>query len=316
MERLIITGVSGYIGSKLVSRLNEMGDVHEIIGIDKTEPKACLSKLTFYRKDIRDPLEQILIDHNVDTVVHLAYVVSPIHSKSLMEDININGTKNVLSACASAGVNQILYTSSATAYGFYPDNDVPLTEDSPLRGNDDFTYSKTKKEIEAIFSGYVQQNPQIAVSIIRPAFVVGPGFSDPLARHLRKKLVMLPWTTAPFQFVHEDDLIDIICLLLEKQGAGIFNVGADGTITSKEMIGLLGNIAVRLPFKIMYMLTWLAWTLRLSFLAEFPSPALNLARYPWIVSSDKLKRELGYEYKYTTLEAYKDFAREVRGASG
>ena len=136
MERLIITGVSGYIGSKLVSRLNEMGDVHEIIGIDKAEPKACLSKLTFYRKDIRDPLEQILIDHNVDTVVHLAYVVSPIHSKSLMEDININGTKNVLSACASAGVNQILYTSSATAYGFYPDNDVPLTEDSPLRGND------------------------------------------------------------------------------------------------------------------------------------------------------------------------------------
>ncbi|MEZ4577969.1 MAG: hypothetical protein R2875_08165 [Desulfobacterales bacterium] len=48
---------------------------------------------------------------------------------------------------------QILYTSSTTAYGFYPDNDQPLTEDSPLRGNDDFTYAKNKKEIEAIFKG-------------------------------------------------------------------------------------------------------------------------------------------------------------------
>ncbi len=314
MERVLITGVSGYIGGKVVSRLNEREDVKAIVGIDVAEPHVAPAKLRFFRKDIRDPIEQILSDHEIDTVVHLAYVVAPIHSKRLMEDINISGTKNVLTACAQASVKHILYTSSATAYGFHPDNDVPLTEDSPLRGNDDFTYSKTKKEIEAIFSEFISQHPEIAISIIRPAFVVGPGFDDPLARHLRKKVVLLPRNTPPFQFVHEDDLTEVICLLLERKVKGAFNVGADETITSDEMIRLLGNIAVRLPFTIMYVLTWLAWTLRLSFLAEFPSPALNLARYPWVVSSEKLKRELGYKYKYTTAEAYHDFVQKVKSS--
>jgi nucleoside-diphosphate-sugar epimerase len=63
-------------------------------------------------------------------------------------DINKGGTRNVLDAPVKAGIKQILYTSSTTAYGFYPDNDLPLTEDSPIRGNDDFTYAKNKKEIE------------------------------------------------------------------------------------------------------------------------------------------------------------------------
>ena len=62
-----------------------------------------------------------------------------------MEDINRSGTRNILDLSARAGVKQVLYTSSTTAYGFYPDNDRPLTEESPLRGNNDFTYAKNKK---------------------------------------------------------------------------------------------------------------------------------------------------------------------------
>ncbi len=62
-----------------------------------------------------------------------------------MEDININGTKAVMDSVPKAGVGQVLYTSSTTAYGFHPDNDNTLTDVSPLRGNDDFTYSKCKR---------------------------------------------------------------------------------------------------------------------------------------------------------------------------
>ncbi|MGB3128401.1 MAG: hypothetical protein WBC11_01620, partial [Dehalococcoidia bacterium] len=155
-------------------------------------------------------------------------------------------------------------------------------------------------------------NPEIAVTIIRPAFVVGPGFDDPLARHLRKKVVLLPSNTQPFQFVHEDDLVEIIYLLLKRGAAGAFNVGADGTVTSDETVGLLGNIQVRLPFQLMYLLTGLAWNLRLSFITEFPAPALNMARYSWVVSNEKLKEELNYQYRYTSLEAYRDFAEFVK----
>ena len=171
-------------------------------------------------------MDDIFENRQIDIVVHTAYVLPPIHDKGLMEAINKGGTKNVLAASAKTGVKQILYTSSTTAYGFYPDNDQPLTEDSPLRGNDDFTYAKNKKEIEAIFKEFESVHPEIAVSIVRPCFVVGPGFSNPMAEHLQKKLVMMPAKTLPWQFVHEDDLINVMVLLLEKRIAGAFNVTA------------------------------------------------------------------------------------------
>lgn len=312
MERVFITGVSGYIGSKLVSRLARIEDVRQIVGIDVAPPRMSPDKLVFYSRDVRQPFGQLMRDHRIDTVVHLAYVVAPIHKERQMVDINVSGTRGILAACEKAGVKQILYTSSATAYGFHPDNDVPLTEQSPLRGNRDFTYSRTKKQLEAVVSDFAARNPKIAVSVVRPSFVVGPGWNDPLARHLRKKVVIMPSKTQPFQFVHEDDLVEILYRLLQRRMKGVFNVGADGTIATDEMVRLLGNIRVGVPTGLMYALTELAWNLRLSFLAAFPGPALDLTLYSWVVSSEKLKRELSFEYKYTTVEAFRDFVKHVK----
>jgi len=312
MERVFITGASGYIGTKLLSLLNDKAEVKDMVGIDIKEPAISLERFTFYKKDVRERVEHILKDHRIDTVVHTAYIVPPIHDTKLMEDVNVNGTRNILLSCLKADVKQILYTSSATAYGFHPDNDVPLTEDSPLRGNDDFTYSKNKREIESIYTGFTSENPQITVTIVRPSFVVGPGFNNPLARQLRKRFVLMPSKTEPFQYVHEDDLVEIIYLLLKKRLAGVFNVGADGTITFDEMIKLLGNIPIHIPFGMMYLLNGVAWNLLLSFITEFPSPALNMTRYSWVVSSEKLKGELNYQYKFTSLEAFTDFAEFVK----
>ena len=145
----LITGASGYIGGKLVEHLCEQDWVSVVVGTDINEPAFTHSKYKFEIRDIRHSMDDIFTSNDIDTVVHAAYVLPPIHNKGLMEDINKGGTSNVLKASAKAGVKQILYTSSTTAYGFYPDNDRPLTEESPLRGNGDMTYAKNKKEIEA-----------------------------------------------------------------------------------------------------------------------------------------------------------------------
>jgi UDP-glucose 4-epimerase len=309
LENIFITGISGYIGRKLLALLDGKPEVQKIVGIDTREPAIRPGKLVFYRKDVREPLEDILLQHSIDTVVHLAYVVPPLHDKSLMEDVNIGGTRNILASCLKSPARHVLYTSSATAYGFHADNDSPLREDSPLRGNDDFVYSKNKKEIERLFSRFSQDNHGFTVSILRPSFVAGPVFDNPLARHMKKRFVLLPSAASPFQYVHEDDLVEIIYLLLKRRVNGIFNVGADGTITFPEMIKLLGNTMVPLPFGVMYLLNNVAWYLRLAFISEFPSPALNMVRFPWVVSSGKLTAELGYHYKYTTRETFLDFSR-------
>ena len=155
METVLVTGASGYIAQKLIGALGACPEVRSIIGIDIRPPAGGAQNFHFVKRDVREPLSDLFRQHQIDTVVHTAFVLPPIHDTKLMEDININGTRNVLFSSLQAGVKQFLYTSSTTAYGFHPDNNCPLTEDSPLRGNDDLVYSKTKKEIERIF---VEQN--------------------------------------------------------------------------------------------------------------------------------------------------------------
>ena len=309
---ILVTGAYGYIGGKMVKALCKRDWVNMVAGTDIREPSYRHPKYTFDTRDIRQPMDDIFENRKIDTVVHTAYVLPPIHDKWLMEEINKGGTENILSASAKAGVKQILYTSSTTAYGFYPDNDEPLTEESPLRGNDDLTYAKNKREIEAIFKAFESAHPDIAVSIVRPCFVVGPGFKNPMAEHLQKKLVMMPAKTRPWQFVHEEDLINVMVLMLEKRKAGAFNVTGEGTITFPEMVKMLGNIRIPLPWPVIYPLNNLAWHLRLSFITRFPSPGMRMMVQPWIASSEKLVKETGYRFKHDSRSAFEDFVRFVK----
>jgi UDP-glucose 4-epimerase len=312
MKHILITGVSGYFGQKLAAFFEEKMEVESITGIDIKPFGSRLNKFTFIRHDVRDDMESIFRSRDIDCVIHAAYILPPIHNIALMEDINVNGTKNVLNSAARHGVRQIMDCSSTTAYGFHPDNPPLLTEESPLRGNEDFTYAKNKREIEEWIREFEKANPDISLITIRPCFVVGPGFTNPLAKHLCKKICILPWKMAPFQFIHEDDLVEIMYLLLKNNKAGVFNLAADGTMTFDEMLGLLGGWPLKIPIWLLWPLNNLMWLMRVWFITEFPSPCLNLMRYPWITSNSKIKRELEYSFKYSTGAAFEDFARFVK----
>jgi UDP-glucose 4-epimerase len=82
------------------------------------------------------------------------------------------------------------------------------------------------------------------------------------------------------------------------------------------MVEKLGGILIPLPDKLLTFFNAIAWNLHLWFLSEFPNPAMNMLRYPWVVNSDKLKRQLGFTYKYTTCKAFDDYADFVRRCKG
>lgn len=160
--------------------------------------------------------------------------------------------------------------------------------------------------------GFEKENPEILFTTIRPCFVVGPGFTNPLARHLAKKICILPLETAPFQYIHADDLVEIIYLLVKEKKEGIFNIGSDGTMTFDDMLRILGGWPLKIPMWLLWPLNNLMWRLRMTFMTEFPSPCLNMIRYSWIASNEKIKKELGYHFRYTTREAFEDFALLVK----
>lgn len=302
--RILITGAAGYLGGKISEALLLKNGVKKVVGTDIHPKPIDHPKYRFYLRDIRDRLDDIFSLEAIDTIIHMAYVVSPIHNKSLMEDINKGGVRNILEASRKAGVGQILYTSSTAAYGFHPDNDQPLRESSPLRGNDDYTYAKNKKEIEGLLAEFGSLNPEMAITIVRPCIVVGPGFNNPMARHLKKKRVIHPANPQPWQMVHEDDLVGIMTLLLEKKIAGVFNVAGDGTISFPEMIQMMGHKGQPLPWRLIYTLNQLAWYLGRSL---FPSPSLRFMIHPLIASNEKVKKETGYVFRYNTRQAFQDF---------
>ena len=150
--RYLITGGSGYIGGRLTDELSAREETEMIVDVDVSPPKRTWPKTQFVKGDVRDraAIRELLERHEIDTLLHLAFVLNPIRDEAMMYDIDVNGTQAMLRAAAEAGVKQVLVTSSATAYGAFPDNPKPIAEDWPVRGAPDFSYARDKTDADRI----------------------------------------------------------------------------------------------------------------------------------------------------------------------
>ena len=122
--RYLITGGSGYIGGRLTDELSAREETEKIVDVDLRPPPRTWQKHEFVKADIRDrkQMRELLERHEIDALLHFAFVLNPIRDEPKMYDIDVNGTQAVLQAAADAGVKQVIQTSSATAYGAFPDN--------------------------------------------------------------------------------------------------------------------------------------------------------------------------------------------------
>ena len=303
--RYLITGGSGYIGSRLVDLLSRREDTERIVICDVAPPRGYKPKTEFDRVDVRDrrALHAVLERARPDALAHLAFVLNPSHDEHSMYDIDVNGTHNVLEAAAEAGTGQVLVISSAVAYGAHPDNPEPLTEDDPVRGVARFSYARDKTESDRICQLWAAQHPDRVMTIVRPCIVFGPNVDNYLVRL---------WTKAPFaadvgtldqkiQFVHEDDVVEAVAGLLIGCHAGAFNLAADGVMTMRECAELIGTPIRRIPLRAYRGLARALWKLRAS---EAPPGQVDFAIYPWIVSNDKLKSTLGWKPLHTSRETF------------
>ena len=146
--RYLITGGSGYIGGRLTDELSAREETEKIIDVDLRPPPRSWPKHEFVKADIRNrkQMHDLLERNEIDALLHFAFVLNPIRDEAKMYDIDVNGTQAVLQAAADAGVKQVIQTSSATAYGAFPDNPKPIAEDWPVRGAPDFPYAKHKAD--------------------------------------------------------------------------------------------------------------------------------------------------------------------------
>jgi UDP-glucose 4-epimerase len=312
--RYVITGGSGYIGSRLVELLVARDDTERVLITDIRAPSMTRPKADFVRMDIRDRgMRKLLESESPDALVHLAFVLNPMHDEHTMYDIDVNGSQNVLDAASRADVKQVLVASSTTAYGAWPDNPPLLVEDDPVRGMPNYEYARDKTEIDRMCQLWAAQHPDRTMTIVRPCIVFGPSVDNYIVRFWEYApfIPLVDGTDMELQYVHEDDVVDALSRLLVESRAGIFNLAGDGTLRLSEAARIAGLKTRRVPFRIYRRLAAALWRLRVP-RAEAPPGQIDFLRFPWLASNEKIKRELDWTPRFTSRETFEIAIRAKR----
>jgi len=313
VRSVLVTGASGLVGRQVVARLAAgPGAIGTLVAADLREVprEERLPGVHYVRSDVRDPaLAKLLEEHAVDTVVHLAAVVTPgpDSSRALEYEIDVLGTRNVAQACLRAGVAHLVYTSSGAAYGYHPDNPERLRESDPLRGNEDFAYSWHKRLAEEDLARVRAAHPELSQLVFRPGTILGARVASPIAALFERRVIVgVAGSTAPFVLIWDEDVAECIVQGVRERRTGVYNLAGDGVITLPEIARRLGRTYLPVPPALLAgALRTLQW-LRLS--ARGPEQ-VEFLRYRPVLANEKLKREFGFTPRFTSEECFEHYRR-------
>ena len=294
-----ITGVSGYLGRRLLALLDADPTVERVVGIDIAEPHTGSPKLDFHQVDVRDA-RLVKVLPGVDVLVHLAFQVDPIRDEERMRAVNVDGTRNVLEGAGATAIRKVVHASSATVYGAHADNDFPMTESSPLRANPEFSLAWHKLEVERMIEAFREDHPEVVVTVLRPAIVFGPNVQNFISRMLEApRVTTVKGYEPPLQLVHEEDVATALAHAVRVDLPGAYNVAADGWLTGDELLAISGKKRVELPEAVAFTLAERLWKLGIS---QAPPGELHFVMHPWVVDNAKLKGT-GWSPRHTNRDA-------------
>ncbi len=303
--KMFVTGVSGYLGGLALKVFEDDPTIEKVVGADISPPPVKTSKLEFHRFDVRDPSIREAMN-GCDAVLHMAFVLDEIKDKEKTYDININGSKNVFHSCLDAGVQWLIQMSSMAAFGPHPDNPVPLTEEDYPRGHPGCYYCYGKAELEHYLGWLKQRNPGWDVTILRPTVIVGEHIDNTISwlfsRHFAFKIKGHEDVLA--QYIHEDDLVEAMRLVLKDRATGIYHITSDDYISLKEMMKRAGMIAPSLPAGLLCRMADASFRAGAS---PVSSHWIRMFMYSMVGSSEKIKDELGWKPGYTSSELFDRF---------
>jgi nucleoside-diphosphate-sugar epimerase len=289
VHSVAVTGAAGLVGRHLLPVLAAHPDVERVLGLDVREPERRPRAVEFARVDIAGTELKPLLE-GIDVVVHLAGVVDPVPDVGLMARVNVEGTRHVLDAAASVGARRIVRISSATVYGAWANNPVPLHEDAALRPNPHFSPAVQGAEVERLLAEWRADHPEVTITTLRSAPVVGPGVERLPARILLgRPPLRVRGAAMPVQVVHVDDLVSALALAATRDLPGVFNVAADGWLPAAEAQELIPRSTVpALPAEAMERLLARTWELGVG---DVPPGVVPYLTHPWVIANDKLKAE-------------------------
>ena len=289
---VIVSGADGRLGRRVVALLEAAPGPVQVRTVDD---EALLGA------DLKPLLE------GADVVVHLASVFrSALDGDPAVDRADdVTAAQRLLDASGDVGVAHLVLLSSATVYGAWANNPMPLTEDATLRPVPELAFAVQRAEIERRLSEWRHDHPAATATVLRPVPVVGDeGAAGWLARalHEARRVADLEGDP-PAQFLHVDDLAGAVALAATARLDGARNVAPDAWLRGSEYTALdAGTPKLRLPEKAGDRVSRVRWRLRL---APTPPGLQPYARHPWVVANDRLRAE-GWEPEHSHEEAFVD----------
>ena len=307
---VLITGVSRYLGGAFARALSQVEDgPRRIIGVDVIPPPHAIGRAEFLRADIRSPMIGKIIDGSeVDTVVHMGVIATPIASggRATQKEINVIGTMQLLAACQKApSVQRLVVKSTAGVYGSSFRDPAMFTEDMAAKRLPNVGFGKDSVEVEAYVRGFARRRPDVGITMLRLANVIGPQMKTAMTDYFRLPVIPIPlgWD-ARLQFVHEEDVARAVVAATLGPAAGTVNVAGSGIITVSQAVSLAGRPFLKIPGPASRALSGV---FKRTGLIDFSPEQLDLLVYGRGLDTTRMREVLGFEPHFTTREAFEDF---------
>lgn len=300
MEKVLIFGVGGFVGSYLSREFIEHG--YAVIGTDKTRSSILPSEVRFYESDLLDTeaVEGLVNKIQPDIIVNLAAISSVGASWNIPQttmQVNVVGALNIMEAAKKSEKKpKILFVGSSEEYVI---SDFPMNEDRPLNASNPYGISKVTQEQ---FAKLYREQYDLKIYCVRPFNHTGVGQRDSFVLpSFCKQVAEIEKSGEPGvmkvgnlkvkrDFSHVKDIVRAYRLIVESDNCElIYNVGSGNAYSLEEMLRYIVSLSSQ------------------EITIEVDQSRFRPTDQPVICCDYNLiKTELGWEPQYTVFDALKE----------
>ena len=313
---VLVTGVSRLVGGMTCRALAADSSLERVIAIDTVPPLHSLGRADFIRADIRNPIMgKILEQEKVDTVLHLGVIMTPKQAggRTLQKEINVIGTMQLLAACQKAdSVERLVVKSSSSIYGASPRDPAMFTEDMGARRNPTGGFGRDSVEVETYVRGLARRRPDIDVTTLRMANLVGQGLRTTFSEYFALPALPVPLGfDGRFQVLHIEDAVAVLQRAANAHDlSGTINVAGDGMLTVRQAARIAGKPVIPVLAQSASMMQQLSGMFGGS--GAFDAEQMQFLQFGRGMDTTRMRTLLDFTPEHSTRDAF----REVLGAPG
>jgi UDP-glucose 4-epimerase len=306
LSRIALTGTASYLGARILRRLVEARGADAVVAVDIAAPPTTLHGVRHRMVDLTLPgADQRLVDvfreERVETVVHAAFFTTPRRDAAYAHELESIGTLHLAAAAAAAGIRHLVLRSFTAVYGARGQNPNFLTEDRRPDAHSRLSWVRDKVEAEEHAFSFSRRYPDLGVTVLRFATLMGPGVHTFYTRVFSKRVVPVVLGYDPLvQLLHPDDALESVDAALAKGPCGVVNVVPSAPLTLLTALHLSDKLTVAVPHVLAYPVAEMWWG---AGVGEAPGGFIDYARFLFVADGGKARRELGFLPRHSSRDA-------------